>query len=172
MVRMATEQIADKRRMFELFTDLKIRATSDKDPTALVLIDSAVELWTKMLQADAIHDNQIMENVINRQNQCEDWLVELNICLDFILASLPETNEILQMKVTKDFFDQDSLIYTSPPRSPISLSSSTTLVGNSPAAFHTTSGNGGVPTTAVRGMAMWHLLCPPTAPFFQPSLWF
>lgn len=62
LVRMPTEMIADRRRLFELFTSLKDRAILDKD-IAGGIIDETIALWSKMVLADMVHDQKIEENV-------------------------------------------------------------------------------------------------------------
>ena len=60
LTRMATESIADRRAMFELFTTAKNRANHRDDKALAALIDKAIILWTKMLDEDADHDRRYM----------------------------------------------------------------------------------------------------------------
>ena len=60
---MATEVIADRRKFFELFTQVKNRSVMHGDPSLSSLVDSCIELWTKMFKADAEHDRTIAKNV-------------------------------------------------------------------------------------------------------------
>jgi hypothetical protein len=64
LARMATEVIADKRRLFELFTDMKEEA-----PTAGMSskVDSVISLWTKMTIAEAQHQRRIADGIKRMQ---------------------------------------------------------------------------------------------------------
>jgi len=64
LARMATEVIADRRRLFELFTDIK-----EESPTAAMSskIDSVINLWTKMTIAEAQHQRKIADGVQRMQ---------------------------------------------------------------------------------------------------------
>ena len=64
LARMATEVIADRRRLFELFTDIK-----EESPTAAMSskIDSVINLWTKMTIAEAQHQRKITDGVQRMQ---------------------------------------------------------------------------------------------------------
>ena len=85
---MATEEIADKRRMLELFTRLENFVESNvpflaaaegaggENPeeesvttkeAALRTVDAAIQLWSKMLLADAQHDQTIADNITDVQ---------------------------------------------------------------------------------------------------------
>ena len=78
LTRMATEAIADRRAMFELFTTAKNRANHHDDKTTAALIDKAIILWTKMLDEDAEHDRKIADNVISMQSQGSSIICELS----------------------------------------------------------------------------------------------
>ena len=88
MKRMATEEIADKRRMLELFTRLEnfveshvpllaaAEGAGGENPeeelvttkeAALRTVDAAIQLWSKMLLADAQHDQTIADNITDVQ---------------------------------------------------------------------------------------------------------
>ena len=49
LVRMKTEDIADRRKLFELFTSIKNRAISDNDRTLASIADETIDLWTRMV---------------------------------------------------------------------------------------------------------------------------
>jgi hypothetical protein len=100
---MATSQIQDRRRMFELFNDLKVtrpaaydpnkrltaysqeRAIADKDARAVSSLDEAVQLWNSMWKADQIHDQTISDNVAAMQTRCADMLSELRAGIERLL---------------------------------------------------------------------------------------
>jgi hypothetical protein len=63
--RMATELIADRRKLFEKFTGLKDRAIVDKDTVVRDIVDEVIDLWSKMVQAEAIHESKVNQNVVN-----------------------------------------------------------------------------------------------------------
>jgi hypothetical protein len=46
---MRTEDIADRRKLFELFTSIKNRAISDNDRTLASIADETIDLWTRMV---------------------------------------------------------------------------------------------------------------------------
>lgn len=53
LTRMATNSIADRRALFEIFTTAKNRANHRDDKATAALIDKAIILWTKMLDEEA-----------------------------------------------------------------------------------------------------------------------
>ena len=81
--RIPTADVADKRRMFDFFTLLKDRAKKDQDKDAVTYVEEALLLWEKMLNADQIHDDQIVDNVKSMQTDCTS-------CSDEISALLQE----------------------------------------------------------------------------------
>lgn len=81
--RIPTADVADKRRMFDFFTLLKDRAKKDQDKDAVTYVEEALLLWEKMLNADQIHDDQIVDNVNSMQTYCKS-------CSDEISALLQE----------------------------------------------------------------------------------
>jgi hypothetical protein len=69
--RMKTEEIADKRRMFELFSQIKDQAVKEGDAHLGEVTDMCINLWTKMLISDAEHDNKVDTNVRQMQAECD-----------------------------------------------------------------------------------------------------
>lgn len=67
LIRMANEEIADKRALFELFTQLKDSAERLGGTDCGRLCDRVILLWSKMVLADAVHDESIEENVKSLQ---------------------------------------------------------------------------------------------------------
>jgi hypothetical protein len=65
--RMARVEMADHVQMFELFTIIKEVAMVDK-PEGAKKVDDCISLWTKMLLADAAHDDTIAANVQTMQD--------------------------------------------------------------------------------------------------------
>ncbi|EKX36879.1 hypothetical protein GUITHDRAFT_116901 [Guillardia theta CCMP2712] len=63
LARMATGELADKKKMFELFTAVKDHAVKSQDRDVASIVDESITLWTNMLEADAVHDQTIVDNV-------------------------------------------------------------------------------------------------------------
>ncbi len=57
------------------------RANVDRDTAAADIVDACIQLWTRMLIADTVHDNKIVENVQFLQQDCVSMLAELRQCL-------------------------------------------------------------------------------------------
>jgi len=74
LTRMATELIADRRRLFELFTCLKDRAILDNDTVARDCVDQVIELWTKMVQAEAAQHSQASQHLREKQSTLRSGL--------------------------------------------------------------------------------------------------
>ena len=49
LVRMKTEDIADRRKLFELFTSIKNQAILDANAKLAAIANETVEVWTKMV---------------------------------------------------------------------------------------------------------------------------
>ena len=93
--RIETEAIADRRRMFEIFTSLKVsasflsvfrrpdscleqeRAIINSDDVSTEKVDDCIQLWTRMLIADEIHDKKIADNIMQLQKECIRMISEL-----------------------------------------------------------------------------------------------
>ena len=85
--RMATSVIADKMRLFELFTAIKDRAIKSKDDEAWNRCDECIQLWTKMVVADAEHEDCIVSNVEALQKNCAQITDDLHAALERLAAS-------------------------------------------------------------------------------------
>ena len=77
MKRISTEEVADKRRMFDLFTALSDRAKKDHDVEAGKHVEETLLLWEKMLNAEFETHQHIAENVQSLQRSCVLWSEEL-----------------------------------------------------------------------------------------------
>ena len=77
LIRMANEEIVDRRRIFELFTSLKDHALQRHDHDTGYIVDETISLWTKMVHADLRHDEQIEQNVKNLQGLLNSLLKDL-----------------------------------------------------------------------------------------------
>ena len=75
--RMATERIADRRRIFELFTLIKDRATQLDDDKIPLTVDKCISLWTNMLVSDAYYQEKAVKRFKALQDQAIAWIDEL-----------------------------------------------------------------------------------------------
>ena len=77
--RAASKDIADRRRFFEIMTEIKSAEGVTSDEVAKNLVDEGIRAWTLMMEADAAHDETIVERVrgmIGRGNLQVGRLVE------------------------------------------------------------------------------------------------
>eukprot|EP00960_Hanusia_phi_P019525 575973-Hanusia_phi.AAC.1 len=80
--RMATERVADKRQMFEYFTQIKDAAVKSGDNRAADLVDATVDLWSKMVIAQEDYDATIHANVSQMQAETESHLKSVQAALE------------------------------------------------------------------------------------------
>ena len=79
LLRMPSEAIADRRRLFELFTAMKARATLARGrETIESMIDNAIQLWTRMTIADSERDAKVRTKVMDMQTQSKNCLAQLS----------------------------------------------------------------------------------------------
>lgn len=71
ITRMKSEQIADKRRIFELFTTI-LDVVAGFDERQATVVEECINLWTRMMLADAEHDQKIERNVQECIQRAED----------------------------------------------------------------------------------------------------
>ena len=90
--RMARVEMADHVQMFELFTVIKEVAMVDK-PDGAKKVDDCISLWTKMLLADATHDDTIAANVQSMQDAGIQHLQAIQEGLDRIYGLKRHTEE-------------------------------------------------------------------------------
>jgi hypothetical protein len=83
--RIATERIADRRRMFELFTLIKARGSELQDDKIPSTVDKCISTWTNMLVADAYHQQKAIKRFKCLREQCIRWLDQL--CQDLCLPA-------------------------------------------------------------------------------------
>lgn len=77
MKRISTEEVADKRRMFDLFTKLNDRAKKDHDTEAGKCVEETLLLWEKMLHTEFENHQNIAESVQSLQHGCMHLTSEL-----------------------------------------------------------------------------------------------
>jgi len=75
--RMARDLIADKKKLFDLFTHMLDRGRKDKDAELIKYVEEATELWTAMMLEEHDQDEKCVENVHGMQDVCDAWLEEL-----------------------------------------------------------------------------------------------
>jgi hypothetical protein len=82
--RISTDEVADRRKMFDLFTKLSDRAKQDHDEEARKCVDETLLLWESIMAADAQHDQRIADNVLTMQADCTPMTDELVLLLNKI----------------------------------------------------------------------------------------
>jgi hypothetical protein len=75
--RKAIRRLADKTRMFELFTNLSNCAKRDQDIEAERHLQEIIDLWTAEMTEQAEHDELVNHNVHEMQENCDVWFKEL-----------------------------------------------------------------------------------------------
>jgi hypothetical protein len=93
--RMSANAIADRVRMFELFSSMKARAKEDKDTKAAALVDLSIDLWTAMLSADAEHELKVASKVLQMQESCEAIVDDMDKLLSCSLSGTDNRDEPL-----------------------------------------------------------------------------
>jgi hypothetical protein len=82
--RVSTEEIADKRRMFDLFTSIENHAKKEKNEAILQDAEDAFALWTQMLEGEKDRFDECEQNLEDVQVDCNGWLEELLSILENI----------------------------------------------------------------------------------------
>jgi len=108
LVRMANEEIADKRALFELFTQLKDIVERLGGSDSGHLCDRVILLWSKMVLADAVHDETIEERVQSMQAGIRTLAEELTFhigrvhALNMSLASRLSVSDAVVIEMVLD----------------------------------------------------------------------
>jgi hypothetical protein len=108
LTRMSTDELVDRRKIFELFTVLKVRhssashqepaltvprakdrAVKDKDAIASSTVDETIQLWTKMWEADLVHDQTIVGNVQALLQRARALVDTLQVSVRFVHSPVP-----------------------------------------------------------------------------------
>jgi len=76
--RMASVVVADKRRLFELFTGIKDTALRRGDTTTSTAVTEAIQVWTRMMLQDHEHHSAVVRNVQSLQAAAVAQIQELN----------------------------------------------------------------------------------------------
>ena len=78
---MATGAVADKRKLFDLFTKTLERGKNAKDAEMIKHLEEANKLWTQMMMEEHEQDVRCEVNVGKMQKSCDAWLAELLVIL-------------------------------------------------------------------------------------------
>jgi hypothetical protein len=80
--RMAKSLIADKTKMFDLFTRILDRSQKGKDSELIKYVQEATDFWTLMMLEEHRYDQISMHNMNCMQDACQNWLDELLLILN------------------------------------------------------------------------------------------
>ena len=75
--RMARSEMADRVKMFELFTSLEEFVTSSGDGEHARILDETIQLYTQMQEDAALRDTTIVHNVLDMQNHSSSMVHSL-----------------------------------------------------------------------------------------------
>jgi hypothetical protein len=85
--RASTADLAEKKKMFELFTVLRDKAMHAKhDDGSVKVIDQVIELWGKMMQMQQEHDDKIVAKVQKMQGDADSAVRNLQVLLGKVHA--------------------------------------------------------------------------------------
>jgi DNA repair exonuclease SbcCD ATPase subunit len=87
LIRMANSDIADMRRVFEIFTNLKSRF-----PTISGEVDEVVTIWSEVVSGDALYRAQVANSMQRLQRESTEHLHELKTGLE----GLERNNELIR----------------------------------------------------------------------------
>ena len=87
--RMLTALIADKRKMFDLFTRIEGRFNKMKDADGIKRTEEALKLWTDMMVEEQDQDDKCLANVTAMQADTDRWLTECDVILAGIIHESP-----------------------------------------------------------------------------------
>ena len=79
---MAKSLIADKTKMFDLFTRILDRSQKGKDSELINYVQEATDFWTLMMLEEHRYDQICMHNIHCMQDACQNWLDELVLILN------------------------------------------------------------------------------------------
>ena len=103
LYRMSTFEIADKRKMFDIWTKILDSSRKSRDDTSAKLAQDGLDLWTQMELEQIMQDERCEANVAAMQRDCNSWLTELIALLGSLdissrsLVSAPE-GQIAELK--------------------------------------------------------------------------
>ena len=79
---MAKSLIADKSKMFDLFTRILDRSQKARDSELMKYVQEATDFWTLMMLEEHEHDQICIHNMNETQDACKTWLDELLLILE------------------------------------------------------------------------------------------
>jgi hypothetical protein len=91
--RQLTAEVAEKRKMFDLFTGMKLTATRNSDADTLKDVEQALAMWIAMLVAEEEKDARCVAKMEAMQDDCGAWLAELLKVLDKLDKKWNEAEE-------------------------------------------------------------------------------
>jgi len=65
--RACADELADRKRMFDLLQRLRGIAADKAEEQAVAVVEETTQLWNKMMEADQVHDEKIVSNVMVMQ---------------------------------------------------------------------------------------------------------
>ena len=95
MQRIAKSVIADKIKMFGLFSRILDRSMKAKDSDLITYVQEATDFWTLMMLEEHEHDQICINNIHNMKDTCLNVLDELLLILE---GRVHETKEIEMLK--------------------------------------------------------------------------
>ena len=95
MQRIAKSVIADKIKMFGLFSRILDRSMKAKDSDLITYVQEATDFWTLMMLEEHEHDQICINNIHNMKDACLTVLDELLLILE---GRVHETKEIEMLK--------------------------------------------------------------------------
>ena len=93
--RIAKSLIADKIKMFGLFSRILDRSMKAKDSDLITYVQEATDFWTLMMLEEHEHDQICINNIHNMKDTCLNVLDELLLILE---GRVHETKEIEMLK--------------------------------------------------------------------------
>ena len=79
---MAKSLIADKSKMFDLFTRILDRSQKARDSELMKYVQEAQDFWTIMVLKEHEHEQHCIINMRSMQDACKTWLDELLLILE------------------------------------------------------------------------------------------
>lgn len=82
--RACTDELADRKRMFDLLQRLRGIAADKAEEEAGALVEETMQLWNKMMEADQVHDEKIVSNVMTMQSAADSSVRTLRSHLEHL----------------------------------------------------------------------------------------
>ena len=98
--RMARELIADKSKLFDLFTRILDRGKKDKDADLVRYVEEATRLWTDMMLDENTHDEKCVVNGHGMQQECDTMFTAIVAIMTAVADDSSQTNQQIQKTAT------------------------------------------------------------------------